>query len=106
MAAVAVACLLVARACPRLIGLITGLVWAELLIATAIVTYFATTGNSSLRLLGSDINFTERSFIWQYAVQLWASRPYLGFGLNGFWTDPDRLNGYLQMHGWGARQLS
>ena len=100
MAAVAVMCLLVARVYPRLIGLITAVIWVMLVVATANITYFAITGNASLQVLGLDVNFTERSFIWQYGIQLWSARPYFGFGLNGFWTDPDRLNGYLQMHGW------
>ena len=100
MAAVAVACLLAARMHPRLIVLVTGVIWAELLLAAATIAYLATTGNPSIQVFGHDINFTERSFIWQYALGLWSGRPYLGFGLNGFWTNPDIYDGYLQMHGW------
>lgn len=100
MAAVAVACLLAARVHPRLIVLVTGVLWAELLLAVANIVYLVTTGNESIRLFGHDINFTERSFIWQYALSLWSGRPYLGFGLNGFWTNPDIYNGYFRLHGW------
>ncbi len=100
MATVAVSCLLAARVHPRLTVLVTGALWAVLLLAVASITYFAATGNPSLQVLDHNISFTERSFIWQYGLSLWSGRPYLGFGLNGFWTNPDIYNGYLQVHGW------
>lgn len=100
VATVAVACLLAARMHPRLMGLASGVLWAVLLLAVANIAYLVATGYDSIRVFDHDINFTERSFIWQYALSLWSGRPYFGFGLNGFWTDPDIYNGYLRLHGW------
>ena len=91
--------LLAARVNPRLFVLVTGVIWAGLLVV-ANVAYLVTTGNDSIRVFGYNVNFTERSFDWQYALSHWSERPYLGFGLNGFWTNPDIYKKYRRLHGW------
>ena len=100
MAAIAVGCLLAARVNPRLFVLVTGVMWLELLLVVANIAYLVTTGNDSIQVFDYNIDFTERSFIWQYALSHWSGRPYLGFGLNGFWTNPDIYNEYRRLHGW------
>ncbi len=100
MAVVAVAGLIAVRGSPRFASLVTGIPLVSLFLGTMAVAYFAITGNSSIQVFGSDINLTERTFIWQYALGLWADRPYLGFGLNGFWTSENVLWRYLSLHGW------
>lgn len=102
MIAVAVACLLAARVYLRLIILVTGVLWAVLLLAVANIAYLVTMGSDFIRVLDYDINFTERSFIWQYALRLWSGRSYFGFSLNEFGTDPGIYNEYLQLYGWGV----
>ncbi len=40
------------------------------------------------------------TFIWQFALGMWRDRPLLGYGLNGFWTNPDIYYSYFRLHGW------
>lgn len=100
MAAVAVASLIAVRRSPRFGVLVTGILLVGLVLGIGEVVYFSATGDSSIQVFGSDINLTERTFIWQYAISLWVDRPYLGFGLNGFWTNAEVLSRYLNWHGW------
>lgn len=100
MAAVAVASLIAVRRSARFAPLVTGILLLGLLLGILEVAYFSITGHSSIQVFGSDINLTERTFIWQYAMGLWNDRFYLGFGLNGFWTSADILSRYLNSHGW------
>ncbi len=100
MAVVAVASLVVVRRLPRFAALVPGILLAGLVLGILEVAYFSATGNSSIQVFGSDINLTERTFIWQYAIGHWGDRPYLGFGLNGFWTNDGILSLYRTAHGW------
>jgi len=100
VALVAVVCLVICRRHPRLAIVVAGVLLFDLALAIANICYFAATGNSSILLLGYDINFTERTFIWQYAIGNWSERPLLGFGLNGFWTNTDLFDSYRRLHGW------
>jgi O-antigen ligase len=100
MAFVAVACLVVARKHPKLALVVTAVLLLDMLLAVANISYFTTTGEASILVFGYDINFTERTFIWQYALSHWPDRPLLGFGLNGFWTNSDVYYAYQRLHGW------
>ncbi len=100
MAAVAVTSLIAVRRSAKFAPLVTGILLLGLLLGILEVAYFSITGNSSIQVFGSDVNLTERTFIWQYAMGLWNDRLYLGFGLNGFWTSADILSRYLNSHGW------
>jgi len=100
MAAVAVASLIVVRRSPKFAPVVTGILLLGLVLGTMEIAYFALTGNSSIQVFGSDINLTERTFIWQYAIGQWVDRPYFGFGLNGFWTSTEIFARYLNSHGW------
>lgn len=100
MAVVAVASLVAVRRSPRCAALVSGILLVGLVLGVLEVAYFAATGDSSIQVFGSDVNLTERTFIWQYAISHWGDRPYLGFGLNGFWTSADILSLYRSAHGW------
>lgn len=70
------------------------------LVGTALIAYFVKTGNRYLLLFGQEIDFTERTFIWQHALSYFMDRKWLGFGLNGFWTIPEVKDLFTERHGW------
>ena len=100
IAIVAVACLTIARKHSKLTSVITAVLTIDLLLSVANVAYFVITEEPSILVFGYDINFTERTYIWQYALSLWTDRPLIGFGLNGFWTNSNLYYAYLRLHGW------
>jgi O-antigen ligase len=100
MTAAAVACLLAARVRPHIAMLAIVVLLLNLILGASEIYYFASTGNSAIQAFGHSINLTERTYIWQYALTLWTDRPYSGFGLNGFWTQPAILSGFFRLHGW------
>jgi len=100
IASVGVACLVIARKYPRLALVVTGVLLLDMLLAVANISYLAITGEPSYSLFGFDIDFTERTFIWQYSLSLWEYRPLMGFGLNGFWTESNVYYAFQRLHGW------
>lgn len=100
MAVVAVVSLILVRRQPKFAPLVTGVLLIGLFLGILELCYFGITGNASIQVFGSDINLTERTYIWQYAIGLWLDRPYFGFGLNSFWTNLSIYSGYLNSHGW------
>ena len=100
MAAVAVTCLFAARTYRKATFIVTGAFGAILLVAVANIFYFVATGSQTIDVLGETYDFTERTFIWQYAIGLWSGRPMLGYGLNGFWSQPVIYDGFQRLHGW------
>ncbi len=100
MAFIAVAFLFIGRKHPKLAVMVSGVLLLDLVLAVADISYFTATGEASIHVFGYDINFTERTFIWQYALSLWPDRPFLGYGLNGFWTNSNVYYAYLRLHGW------
>lgn len=100
MAFVAVAFLFIGRKHPKLAIMVSGVLLLDLALAVADIFYFTATGEASIHAFGYEINFTERTYIWQYALSLWPDRPFLGYGLNGFWTNSNVYYAYLRLHGW------
>lgn len=100
VAAVAAICIFVAKGRPKVATLVTYMILLGLAFGTLEIIYFAATGLPSIQIFGSDINLTERTYIWQYAVTHWTDVPFLGFGLNGFWTDTGTAASYMMLHGW------
>ncbi len=101
IAIVATTCMVLARRRPKLLAtLVSGILIADLFMAAANITYFMITGAPHYELFGEPINFTERTFIWQYALGLLREQPFIGYGLNGFWTDANTFYGYKRLHGW------
>jgi exopolysaccharide production protein ExoQ len=69
-------------------------------VAFALFMYLYATGYDHFPLFGEKIDLTERTFIWQYGIAHVDQRPFFGFGLNGFWTDPGRLQRFKDIHTW------
>ncbi|WP_426434706.1 O-antigen ligase family protein [Bradyrhizobium genosp. P] len=70
------------------------------IVAGLLILYFYSTGYDSIHLFDSTIDFTERTYIWQYAISHFDDAPLLGFGINGFWTNPAIYDYFEQNHGW------
>jgi O-antigen ligase len=70
------------------------------LLAMLLIGYMYLTGHASIQLFDTEIDFTERTFIWQHALSHFEDAPYFGFGLNGFWTIPRIYDAFEQNHGW------
>jgi exopolysaccharide production protein ExoQ len=68
--------------------------------AAFLILYFYATGFDSIHLFDSTIDFTERTYIWQYAISHFNDAPLFGFGINGFWTNPAIYDYFEQNHGW------
>ena len=70
------------------------------LFASALIAWLFSTGGDSFEVLGSKIDLTQRTYIWQHALAYFGERPILGFGINGFWTIPEIYLGFKREHGW------
>ncbi|KJC57090.1 ligase [Bradyrhizobium sp. LTSPM299] len=68
--------------------------------AGLLILYFYATGYDAIHLFDATIDFTERTYIWQYAIGHFDDAPLLGFGINGFWTNPAIYDYFEQNHGW------
>lgn len=75
---------------PFFMGLVAALLIADLLY----------THNRYLVIFGVALDFTERTFIWQHALRFIWSQPWLGYGLNGFWTLDWVKSLYLERYSW------
>jgi exopolysaccharide production protein ExoQ len=80
--------------------LFTILPFALTLAASLLILYFYSTGYDALYVFDSAINFTERTYIWQYALSHLNDAPFIGFGINGFWTVRTIYDYFEQNHGW------
>lgn len=65
-----------------------------------LIAYLVQTGNRFIVVFGANLDFTERTFIWQHAIRFFSEAPWFGFGLNGFWTRSDITELYLERYGW------
>lgn len=70
------------------------------LLAVMLIGYMYLTGYAYIYLLDTEIDFTERTFIWQHALGHLDDAPIFGFGLNGFWTIAKIYDAFEQNHGW------
>lgn len=75
---------------PVVMGLFAALLIADLLV----------TENRYLHIFGINLDFTERTFIWQHALRFFWQAPWLGYGLNGFWTLDWVKDAYLARYSW------
>jgi len=69
-------------------------------LAGLLILYFYATGYDAIHIGDASIDFTERTFIWHYAISHFNDAPLLGFGINGFWTIPSIYDYFEQNHGW------
>jgi exopolysaccharide production protein ExoQ len=70
------------------------------IMAGFLILYLYSTGYDAIYLFDSKLDFTERTYIWQYAISHFNDAPLLGFGINGFWTIPSIYDYFEQNHGW------
>lgn len=84
-------------ACMRLYAILP---FVMCILAGALILYFYVTGYDSIHVGDATIDFTERTFIWHYAISHFNDAPLLGFGINGFWTIPSIYDYFEQNHGW------
>jgi len=70
------------------------------LAAMILIGYMYLTGYAYIYLFDAEIDFTERTFIWQHALSHFGDAPFFGFGLNGFWTVAKIYDAFEQNHGW------
>ncbi|WP_424362171.1 O-antigen ligase family protein [Methylocystis parvus] len=70
------------------------------LVAAALIADLLYTQNRYLVIYGVALDFTERTFIWQHALRYIWMHPWLGYGLNGFWTLDWVKALYLERYSW------
>ena len=100
LAVVAVACVYLAGASTSFAKILAFGPFFMSLLGGALIFYFVWTGNKYLLAFGEEIDFTERTFIWQHALGYFSSAPLLGYGLNGFWTIKDVRDRFIERYGW------
>jgi O-antigen ligase len=100
LAAAAVVCILVARRSPWLAAGLSALPVALLALACAGIAFLVSSGLSYFPLGDEKVDLTERTVIWSFALQSWADRALLGFGINGFWTDTAFYDLFERKYGW------
>ena len=100
LAAVAVACVYLAGVSTSFTRVLAFAPFVMGLLGCLLILYFVETGNKYLSIFGPDLDFTERTFIWQHALSYFKDAPIFGFGLNGFWTLKDVKDTFLEKHGW------
>ena len=100
LAAVSVVCVYLTRQSTRFARGLAFAPFVMILLGIALTAYFVATGNKYLVLFDAELDFTERSFIWQHALRFYPSAPWFGHGLNGFWTLKDVKDIFVAQHGW------
>lgn len=96
----AVAAIYLARRSTRVLHAMAFAPLVMMAAATALIAYFVITENLALELFDQEINFTERTFIWQFALRHFHEHPIIGFGLNGFWSSEQILFEFRHEHRW------
>jgi exopolysaccharide production protein ExoQ len=72
-----------------------------LAVAYLLMGYLFVTGVSYIPLFDTHIDLTERTLIWQYALRHFHGEAvFIGFGVNGFWSNQDLYYAFLREHGW------
>ena len=100
LAVVAVLCVYLSGVSLRFTRVLAFAPFVMCLVASAIILYFVLTGSQYLTIFGADLDFTERTFIWQHSISYFKNAPFLGHGLNGFWTIKDVQDTFFEKHGW------
>lgn len=70
------------------------------LLASALIADLLYTQNRYLVIFGVALDFTERTFIWQHALRFFWDAPWLGYGLNGFWSLGWVKDLFVVRYGW------
>jgi O-antigen ligase len=89
-----------ARRHDQLLRALVAIIPIEIALAFSGFAYLIYTGADQFLIGETSIDFTQRTLIWSYALGHWLSRPWLGYGIGGFWSDPDILWGFARVHQW------
>lgn len=54
------------------------------------------------RLLGKGLDFTGRSIIWFFCLEMFVKKPILGYGFNGFWSNTEYVTSIMHYMGYQA----
>jgi exopolysaccharide production protein ExoQ len=100
LALTAIASCYLSRRSPRFGTLLAFGPIAMTIVAGALMAYIVNTGHDYLPWFDDQLNFTNRTVIWEYALRHLSDRALFGFGLNGFWTSPQFYFGFLHEHDW------
>ncbi len=100
LALVACLCVVLAGRSSRTATLLSFAPFILALSASVLIAWLFSTGGDSFVILGSKIDLTQRTFIWQHALAHFNERPILGYGINGFWTNKDIYLDFKREHGW------
>ena len=100
LAAVAVLCVYLSARSASFTRILAFAPFAMCLIAGMLIIYMAVTGNPAIEIFDQEIDFTDRTLIWQHALAYFKDAPWFGYGLNGFWTLKEVKDLFLQRHGW------
>ncbi len=65
-----------------------------------VIAYLLYTQNRYLVVFGASLDFTERTYIWQHALKFFWDFPWLGAGINGFWTRGVVKDLFLERYSW------
>jgi exopolysaccharide production protein ExoQ len=100
LALAAIASCYLSRRSPRFQTLLAFGPIAMTIVASALMAYIVSTGHDYVPWFDSQLDFTNRTQIWEYALRHLSDRAFFGFGLNGFWTTPQFYFGFLHEHDW------
>ncbi len=70
------------------------------LLACSALSLLWTTGQPFISVFGVKVDLTERVLIWSYALSHFGDASSFGFGLDGFWSNPDVLDAFNRQNGW------
>jgi exopolysaccharide production protein ExoQ len=100
MALAAIATCYLSRRSPRIQTMLAFGPFVMTIVAGVLMAYIVSTGHDYLPWFGSQLNFSNRTLIWEYALRHLGDRALFGFGVNGFWTTPEFYAGFLHEHDW------
>jgi exopolysaccharide production protein ExoQ len=100
LALAAIASCYLSRRSPRFQTLLAFGPIAMTIVASVLMAYIVSTGHDYVPWFDSQLDFTNRTQIWGYALRHLSDRALFGFGLNGFWTTPQFYFGFLHEHDW------
>jgi O-antigen ligase len=100
LALAAIATCYLSRRSPRFQTLLAFGPIAMTIVASVLMAYIVSTDHDYLPWFDGQLNFTNRTLIWEYALRHLSDHALFGFGLDGFWTTPQFYFGFLHEHGW------
>ncbi len=69
-------------------------------LAALLISYLLYTQNRFVVVAEAWLDFTQRTYIWQHALRYFWDAPWFGFGVNGFWTQRDVKDLFVERYQW------